>query len=141
MIRATNPGLVRQPRRTRAKMMVWLALPILLLGIGASCSMSETIDRLTIVNRTPFDVDVRVSDTKKDSWLILGRAAHESSTVNELVTDMGETWVFQFSYGGRSVGELSVERDELRRSRWRVEVPSSVADRLRQLGFEPPPEG
>lgn len=109
-----------------------------LLALGASCAGDEPIDRLTIVNRTPFDVEVKASDAKKQSWQILGQAAHESSTVNELVTDEGPTWVFQFHYGGEVVGEITVKREELVRNRWRVEVPTSVARTMRRLGFEPP---
>ena len=116
-------------------------LTIGLLAAGASCSGEDVVERVTIVNRTPFDVEVQVTDETKESWLILGRAAHGSSTVNEMVADMGPTWVFRFRYGGRTVGELAVERDEPRRARWRVEVPSDVADRMRELGFEPPPDG
>lgn len=110
-----------------------------LLVVGASCSEEAVVDRVTIVNRTPFDVEVKVGDTKKASWFILGLAGRESSTVNEMVTDMGPTWVFRFHYGGRDVGEVTIARDELRRARWRLEVPAAVAERMRRLGFDPPP--
>lgn len=110
-----------------------------LLALGASCAGDAPIDRLTIVNRTEFDVEVQASDVKKESWQILGRATHESSTVNELVTDEGATWVFQFHYGGKLVGELTVKSEELVRNKWRVDVPIAVARTMRRLGFEPPP--
>ncbi|MEX2538259.1 MAG: hypothetical protein WD646_06375 [Actinomycetota bacterium] len=111
-----------------------------LLVLGVSCSGDNVVERLTIVNRTPFDVEVEVTDAKKESWLILGRAAPESSTVSELVTDMGPTWVFRFHHGGRTVSQLTVNRGELSRARWRVEVPPAVTDRMRKLGIKPPPD-
>lgn len=111
------------------------------LSVAVSCSSSKAIDRLTIVNRTEFDVEVQASGAKKESWQILGMAQHESSTVNELVTDEGPTWVFQFHYGGELVGEITVKREELVRNRWRIDVPSSVDRTMRRLGFEPPSGG
>jgi hypothetical protein len=117
-----------------------VAVAIALLVAGASCSTDDgVVDRLTVVNQTPFDVYVDVSDADKEGWQILGKATHGSSTVNELVRDVGATWVFRFHYGGQTVGELTVEREELRRARWRVEVPSAVADRMRALAFDPSP--
>jgi hypothetical protein len=133
----------RSGPRTRTLKSALLTLVVAAIGLlflGASCADEESIDRLTIVNRTPFDVNVEVSDAKKESWLILGQATHGTSTVNELVTDMGPTWVFRFHYGGETVGELTLVREELERARWRFEVPSAVTDQMRKLGFEPPPD-
>ena len=141
MTRVSDPRHAKGCRLARWRWAAWLVAPIVLVGVGASCASSETVDRLAIVNGTPFDVEVKVSDAKKESWLILGRADHESSAVSELVTDMGTTWVFQFEYGGRVVGDLTVSRAELERNGWRIEVPSRVADAMRRLGFEPPPDG
>lgn len=104
-----------------------------------ACSMStDVVDRLTIVNRTAFDVEVQLSDAEKQSWQILGRAGHESSTVNELIADEGPTWVFRFHYGGELVDELAVKRSKLVRDGWRVEVPQRIDEKMRRLGFEPP---
>ncbi len=128
-------------RAVRSALLMVVAASIGLLLLGASCVEEEdVVDRVTIVNRTPFDVEVKLGDAKKDSWLILGRAVHESSTVNEMVTEMGSTWVFRFHYAGQDMGEVTIERDDLVRARWRVEVPTAVADRMRELGFEPSPE-
>ena len=129
-----------QSRVLRWALLLVVAASSGLVFVGASCAEEDAVDRVTIVNRTPFDVEVELSDAKKESWLILGQAGHESSTVNEMVTDMGPTWVFRFHYGGRDVGEVTIARDELRGARWRLEVPSSVAERMRKLGFEPPPD-
>lgn len=125
-------------RSLRSVLATVAAATIGLVILGASCAGEQPIDRLTIVNETPYDVEVQVTDAEKESWLTLGRAEHESSTVNDLVTDMGPTWVFRFHYGGRTVGEVTIDREELARARWRLEVPSAVAERMRELGFEPP---
>lgn len=132
------PRSVPGVRRLRASYAIVAAVTISLGVVGASCVGGEPIDRLTIANRTPFDVEVQMTDAQKESWLILGKADHESSTVFEMVTDMGPTWVFRFHYGGHTVGELTIDREELRRARWAVEVPLTVADRMRKLGLEPP---
>ena len=124
----------------RSALLLVVVAAIGLLLLVASCAEDEGIDRVTIVNPTPFDVEVKLSDANKESWLILGQAPHESSSVNEMVADMGPTWVFRFHYAGETVGELTLAREELERARWSFEVPSDVAARMRKLGFEPPPD-
>jgi hypothetical protein len=142
MTRVSDLTLARRRPLRRQRSVAWIAVSAVILVGSASClGSSNAIDRLTIVNGTPFDVEVKVSDARKESSLILGRAERESSTVNELVTDMGETWVFEFSYGGRVVGGLTVKRTNLERDGWRIEVPSRVARTMRRYGFEPRPEG
>ena len=123
----------------RFRFAVWGALLVALLGASVSCSQPGTVDRVTVVNETRYDLEVDVTDATRGRWLLLGPAEHEAATTSEEVTDMGSTWIFRFQYGGRVVGEISVKREDLSRNNWRVEVPSSVADRMRKLGFEPPP--
>lgn len=77
---------------------------------------------------------------ERDGWQLFGQAARGTSTTKELVADQGPIWVFRFHYAGRRAGELVIQRDELQRSGWRIEVPPSVAERLRHMGLEPPPD-
>ena len=115
----------------------WRIVRLAVLLLLASCSTAQEVDRLTVVNATSFDVEVRLSDESKKNWQILGRADHRSSTLHRLVSDEGPTWVFQFHYGGKFVGEVTAKRQDLMRAGWRVEIPGAVADRMRRLGFDP----
>lgn len=124
----------------RPRVAVWVVASVVLLIAAGSCAESDVFDRLTIVNETPYDLEVDVRGATDDGWLLLGQATHDASTVKELVVDQGTTWTFRFQYGGEVVGTLRVERQELSRNRWRVEVPSSVGERLRDLGFPASPD-
>ena len=141
MITAQDSRIVGTTRFMRPAYAIVTVAILGLFASAASCAgQGSVVDRLTVVNRTPFDVHVDVTDASRESWLILGIARHESSTVKEQVTDMGDVWVIRFHHAGRTVGELTLDREELIREEWRVVVPSAVEDRMRDLGFEPPPD-
>lgn len=140
MTQLTTPEIKQHGKRHWPYVAALAAAALVAAFIVESSGRTATIDRLTIINQTEFDVEVQVSDAARDSWHVLGRANHKSSTLDEAVTDVGRTWVFQFHYGGKLVGERQISRVQLMRKRWRVEVPPRVADRMRQMGFEPPPD-
>jgi hypothetical protein len=54
-----------------------------------------------------------------------------SAPVGEVI-DQSEIWIFRFLYLGDPVMEVSVTRDELEGSDWRVVVPAEVEQRLRE---------
>lgn len=64
-----------------------------------------------------------------------------SSDVAREVIDQGEVWIFRFRHWGEPVGELRMTRGELERSGWRVEVPETVSEHLRDLGRPETTEG
>jgi hypothetical protein len=53
------------------------------------------------------------------------------------VIDAGEQWAFRFAYGGTEQGQLVISRAELERSKWKVAVPDTFAERLRAAGESP----
>ena len=101
----------------------------------ASCSgPPPTVESITIVNPTGYDLDVEVTDRGRTGWLPVAIVEAESQYVAQEVLDQGEVWIFRFRHFGDPVGELSLSRAELGRSGWRVEVPAEVEERLQQLG-------
>jgi hypothetical protein len=111
-----------------------------LLSLAACGSSGGIVQRVIIRNQTSYDLEIRVTDDDRDGWVPLGRTYRESSSTHEQVDDMGDVWIFRFDYAGHVFGgELRIDRDELVRSRWRVEVPEAVATHLRKLGIEPSP--
>lgn len=98
------------------------------------------MDRITIVNPTPYDLDVEVSGQDRDGWLPVAIVEAGEEDVVPGVSDQGEVWIFRFRHLGDPVGELSLTRAELERSGWRVEVPNEVAERLQELGRPPSSE-
>ncbi len=108
-----------------------LASTVVLLACSAP---PPTVPEITIVNGTPYDLDVQVNGGDRVSWLPVAIVEAGATDVSQEVIDQGEVWIFRFLHWGDPVGELSLTRDQLERVGWRVEVPETVSQRLRDLG-------
>jgi hypothetical protein len=117
----------------------------LLLALGTcsilvvGCSDVAFVDEVTIVNDTAYSANVDVTDGARDGWLGLATVGPESSHTVREVIDQGDIWIFRFDYVGMHAEELEVSRRDLERNEWRVSVPESFEDRLREMGVPPPP--
>jgi hypothetical protein len=98
------------------------------------------VSRVTIVNKSPYGVDIDLRDRDDAGRLVLGRALPRDDTVRREVLDMGDRWIFSFSRSGLQAGDVELSRATLERNDWRVTVPSSVVQRLERAGEQPFPE-
>jgi hypothetical protein len=96
-----------------------------------------TVEQITIVNPTAYDLDVDLTGRDRDGWLPLAIVEARSEDVVQEVNDQGELWIFRFRHWGDPIGELSFTRAELEQKGWRVEVPQQVIERLGELGRPP----
>jgi hypothetical protein len=111
---------------------IWRAVLVLCLTMTMSCGRGvEYTERLVIENPTEFDLLVELKGAARPGWLTLGVAEARDTSVHEDLIDMGNTWVFRFSYGGRDLGQVRASRAELAEDKWRFQIPDRVADRLR----------
>jgi hypothetical protein len=110
------------------------SLVMLALFVASCAGAPPTVERITLVNPTAYDLDVEVADEDRAEWLPVAIVEAESEDVAHEVIDQGEAWIFRFRHFGDPVGELSFTRTELERNGWRVEVPAEVEERLQQLG-------
>ena len=106
----------------------------LIQGLDPSKSF---VDRVTIVNPTPYELEVEVSGPDRASTIDLGTVPREQTKTFEDVLDQGDGWTFRFALAHLQGGEITVTRDDLARGEWRVTVPSAVADRLAAAGASP----
>jgi hypothetical protein len=114
-----------------------LAAIVLLIGMSG-CEDVAYVERVVIMNPTPYDLEVEVKGTGDRRPLSLGITPHNAETVKEQVIDMGDTWIFLFSYlEEEEVGEESVKRDDLVRNRWRFVIPEEIGERLEERGVRP----
>ncbi len=97
------------------------------------------VERVSFVNRAPYDLRVEVSDDNQDRWMGVTTADAASTTLALEVIDQGPIWVFRFSAQGRDGDQLRISRADLQQAGWRIEIPDSVTDRLRQAGAPPTP--
>ena len=139
-----NPT-VAGPRRPQARNvsqgLVAVALGAALIA-GTLVTIQATrlpsfVPRLSVVNPTPYHVEIDVTGAGGDGWLNLGGVRRESTKHLYEVIDEGDRWVFRFSYGGVDAGQVTIPGDQLRAGGWRVTIPWAAADRLRAAGLTP----
>ncbi|MDQ3784512.1 MAG: hypothetical protein M3360_06500 [Actinomycetota bacterium] len=114
-----------------------LLLTLLALFAGA-CSDVSFVEAVTVVNRTDYPARVEVSNASREEWLGLTFTRADAETVVQDVIDQGEVWVFRFGYGSRHEEQFTISRSDLVKADWRVEVPQSFEESLRELSVEPP---
>lgn len=138
-----NPTRTLRPPAVlrRASGVVEVVLPalVVLVLIAATSWVSgvPTVDRLTVVNGTPYQLNVDLAASQRGPTFDLGAVAPERSTRIDEVADQGRLWVFRFSYGGLGAGDVVLRRSELERSGWRVTVPAEVGRHVQAHGFTP----
>jgi hypothetical protein len=118
-----------QPLR-RALIFLLMASPV------AGCTSARYVDRIEIVNPTEYDLLVDVRPDQNASRLGLGLAKHGSQAMHEQVIDLGEEWIFAFSYVGEEVGSLTIKRSDLESAGWRVVIPDEIGAKLRERGVK-----
>ncbi|MEX2255093.1 MAG: hypothetical protein WEC34_06620 [Acidimicrobiia bacterium] len=114
----SNLGRVAVPI---ALAVVFVAIFAALLGLVAT---PDTVDHLTIENRSATPVEVGVSSgTSSDVLWLAGIDAGTTARVAE-VLDQGNEWVVRAEHAGAVLGERSYSRDELKDSGWRLTIPA-----------------
>jgi hypothetical protein len=140
----TPQTLTRAPRSRPAVGRIARSVPAVIGGVVVILLLSwlvrgpDFVDRVTIANRTAFDVDVNVAGADGSRLDLTYVTAGETKAVRDVI-DKGDVWIFHFSYGRTDAGTLRLDRTRLTQSGWRVEIPAAVEDRLDEAGHEPPP--
>jgi hypothetical protein len=80
----------------------------------------------------PLQVDAVAADGAR---LGLGQAEPRATTTFHEVVDLGATWTFVFSYGGRELQRQSLPGRELAGRGWAVQVPETVTAELERQGY------
>lgn len=117
------------------------AATLLLVAVGAGWLMAvaatdDSVRHLPAVrleNQTHLPLQLAVVD-RGGAELTLGTHDPGSSTVYQVV-DMGPTWTFVASYGGREVFRQAVPRAEVESRGWSLVIPASTTSDLERQGF------
>jgi hypothetical protein len=108
-----------------------------IIGVLAWALRSPTyVDEVRVENDTTYEVSVDVTDAD-GSRLGLGTVPVAGRIELRDVLDRGDSWTFVYSFAGRDVGEVTVDRSQLEEGDWTVSVPPDVADRLERDGYRP----
>jgi hypothetical protein len=65
----------------------------------------------------------------------LGQADAQAATTFKEVVDLGRSWTFVVSYGGREVWRQAIDARELAGRGWTVQVPGEVTLALERQGY------
>ena len=133
------PRPVGAIRELRINLLAVVVLAALLIPLSRALQPPEFLDRLTIENHTEYDLSIKLRDSVDGPVLGLGVTTAGSTKEVKSVLDPGDTFVFEFSYGGVPAERAIVDRSTLEESGWRIAVPAAAAAALRDAGLPPPP--
>ena len=91
---------------------------------------------VTVVNETPYDLTIKVSDEAGKDWMAFALVNAGSQAIVHAPIDQGAVWTFSYGAGG----EYKIDRSALREANWRIRVPASVPQRLTAAGIAPSPQ-
>jgi hypothetical protein len=138
LIRTRPQSAPAQARRDPLTVFLACAIGIaVLVGACAALSGPHFVDGVTIVNNTPYLVDVEVTNDARDGWLGLGPVSPGEQHNFESVADQGQHWIFHVTSGPYDGGEFRLSKGELEREHWRISIPHDVQSRLEANGAAP----
>lgn len=129
----------RTVKGVAAAVVIVAAVAIIFIGLSRLLASPPFVDRLTFVNPTEYDLDIEVTDGRREGWLAVGTARKNKTTTMEDTIDQGEVWTFRFAAQGQDGGELRISRTQLERDRWAVQIPAQISATLRKKGAPAPP--
>jgi len=88
---------------------------------------------VNIDNQTHLTLEVELVD-QHGARLALGAHQPGGSSRTEVV-DIGPSWTFEVSYGGRQVDRQTLNRATLARQGWTIHVPATATADLERAGY------
>ena len=92
------------------------------------------IERVTVDNPTPYQVEVAVAGSDGGSRLALGPVAAGERHAFASVVDQGDRWVVHVTSARSDGGQFVLRRADLQRGKWVITIPEEVASRLAANG-------
>lgn len=92
------------------------------------------VPTLQIDNQTHLTLEVEIID-QRSARLTLGAHQPGRSSRSEVV-DLGPSWTFEASYGGRQVDRQTLDRATLARHGWTVHIPATATADLEHAGYQ-----
>lgn len=137
----TRPSPSVPPRGPRsialAVLIAVVAGAVALLVIATLLRPGPSRVDLTVENPSVYAVNVQVRPAAGGSIHQLGSISPGASRTFDSVIDVGDRWLFEFSYGGVDAGTLELLRDEV--GSGPIVLPASIEATLRDAGLPPSP--
>ncbi len=134
----SRPSARPRPRRAGLAVAVVAAVAAIVVLFAITSSLLTGPERIdvTIENPTAYTLDVKVRGGDDGPVHELGPIGSGSTRAFAGVIDQGETWVFEFGYGGVLAGELTVEKSQVEAGP--LIVPESAEAVLDEADLPPP---
>jgi hypothetical protein len=131
--RVTEPDLVVTALAVLAAAL-YLAFAGWLIAAEVSDGGVSRLPTVTIDNQTHLTLQVELVD-QHGARLTLG--AHQPGRSSRAdVVDIGPSWTFETSYGGRQVDRQTLDRATLARQGWTVHIPATATASLERAGYQ-----
>ena len=115
---------------------VFVALVLIFAGTQA-LEGPGVIERVTVDNPTPYQVEIAVAGSAGGSGIALGPVSSGERHAFASVVDQGDRWVVHVTSARSDAGEFVVRRTDLERSNWVITIPNEIASRLAASGASP----
>ena len=92
------------------------------------------IERVTVDNPTPYQVEVAVAGSEGGSRLALGPVAAGERHAFASVVDERDRWIVHVTSARSDGGQFVLRRADLQRGKWVITIPEEVASRLAANG-------
>jgi hypothetical protein len=127
----------RLGRNVAAVVVGGLVALVLIFAGAQALGGPGVIERVTINNPTPYQVEIAVAGGEGGSRLTLGPVSSGESHAFASVVDQGDRWVVHVTSARSDGGEFVVRRADLERTKWVITIPNEVASRLAANGASP----
>lgn len=130
---------ITQPNRlVQALVAVAVALYLGFAGWLIAAEVSDGgpghVPTVSIDNQTHLTLQVEIVD-QHGARLTLG--AHQPGRNSRAeVVDLGPSWTFEASYGGRQVDRQTLDRATLARQEWTIHIPATATSDLERAGYQ-----
>ena len=132
-----DTGWLRRRRTLPTRLIdVTFAAVFALIATAVAMDDPPRAPDVTIVNESPYDLTIKVSDEAAEDWMAFALVNAGSQTIVRAPIDQGVVWTFSYGDGGK----YSIDRTALQEAGWRIRVPVSVPQRLAAAGIAPSPQ-
>jgi hypothetical protein len=130
-----RPG--SRPRPSVALLFIAAIAAAIVIAAEVAPASPRFVRAVTISNPSPFLVETQVARPDRTGWLALGAVDPGRRQAFGEVFDLGETWVFRFSYAGVVGAEFTERRSALAAGDWRIDVPADAVATFQAAGLHP----
>jgi hypothetical protein len=120
----------------RGVFMATLAIAAVGMLLLVRASFGGGVDHVTVRVDNQGAVALQINTIDASGVMVgLGEAAPKTLTTFQEILDIGPSWTFVATYGGRQVHRVTIAKPELAAGGWTVSIPATATTELERAGF------